>query len=79
MPKGVMLSHSNLVSNCEAMDVPLPYERLVNPTTNDYQDVVPCFLPFFHAVSEYAYKMQVKYIKSRAKLIPVEIDKFKIL
>lgn len=49
MPKGVMLTHNNLVSNCEAMDVNLPYERLVRPTTNDFQEVLPCFLPFYHA------------------------------
>lgn len=49
MPKGVMLTHNNLVSNCEGMDVNLPYERLIRPTTNDFQEVLPCFLPFFHA------------------------------
>lgn len=44
-----MLSHSNLVSNCEGMDANLPYERLVRPTTDDFQDVALSFLPFFHA------------------------------
>lgn len=44
-----MLSHSNLVSNCEAMDVNLPYERLIRSTTSDFQEVLPCFLPFYHA------------------------------
>lgn len=44
-----MLSHHNLVSNCEGMDVNLPYERIVQPTTNDFQEVLPCFLPFYHA------------------------------
>lgn len=48
LPKGVMLSHSNLVSNCEGMDVNLPYDRLIIPTTNDHQDVLPTFLPFYH-------------------------------
>lgn len=48
LPKGVMLSHSNITSNCEATDVKLPYERLVLPTTSDYQDVLPCVLPFYH-------------------------------
>lgn len=49
LPKGVMLSHANLVSNCEGMDVNLPYDRLIIPTTNEHQDVLPCFLPFYHA------------------------------
>lgn len=48
LPKGVMLSHNNLTSNCELLDVKAPHERLVLPTTNDYQEVLPCFLPFYH-------------------------------
>lgn len=48
MPKGVMLSHRNLISNCEAMETNLPYERVILPTIGDYQEVIPCFLPFYH-------------------------------
>lgn len=43
-----MLTHNNLASNCEMIDVKMPFERLVLPTTNDYQDVLPCVLPFYH-------------------------------
>lgn len=49
LPKGVMLTHNNLVSNCEAMDVKLPYTQIVRATTNDFQEVLPVFLPFYHA------------------------------
>ena len=38
MSKGVCLTHNNLVSNCEAMDVNLPYEQLIRPTTADFQE-----------------------------------------
>lgn len=48
MPKGVMLSHRNLVSNCQSLGVDLPNQPLVLPTTNEFQDVLPCFLPFYH-------------------------------
>lgn len=47
-PKGVMLSHNNITSNCEVLDVKLPFERLIMPTTNDQQDVLPVILPFYH-------------------------------
>lgn len=48
IPKGVMLSNHNLVSNCQADTVPLPDKPLILPTTNDFQEILPCFLPFFH-------------------------------
>lgn len=43
-----MLSHNNITSNCESLDVNQPIERVVLPTTNDYQDVLPAVLPFYH-------------------------------
>ena len=48
MPKGVMLTHRNLASNCQSIDVPLPNKPLILRTTNDFQDILPCFLPFYH-------------------------------
>ncbi|XP_037036724.1 4-coumarate--CoA ligase 1-like [Bradysia coprophila] len=48
LPKGVMLSHLNITSNCEQLDAKLPDKRLMLPTTNDFQDVLPSVLPFFH-------------------------------
>lgn len=48
LPKGVMLSHLNMTSNCEQLDAKLPEKRLMLPTTNDFQDVLPSVLPFFH-------------------------------
>lgn len=48
LPKGVMLSHNNIATNCLQMDGPMPVETLVWPTTADHQDVLPSVLPFFH-------------------------------
>lgn len=48
LPKGVMLSHNNITTNLEALDEKLPHERIMLPTTNDFQDVVPVVLPFYH-------------------------------
>lgn len=48
LPKGVMLTHLNITSNCEMLDVKLPDKRLMLPTTNDFQEVLPSVLPFFH-------------------------------
>lgn len=47
-PKGVMLSHNNITSNCEGMGINIPYEPLISPTTKTHQDVVPVVLPFYH-------------------------------
>ncbi|XP_037036735.1 probable 4-coumarate--CoA ligase 1 [Bradysia coprophila] len=46
--KGVMLSHDNIVINCEQLHVPLPDTPLIDETTRDFQAVCPAVLPFFH-------------------------------
>lgn len=48
LPKGVMLSHNNIAVNCEQIGVKIGDSPIVRPTTNDYQDVSPSVLPFFH-------------------------------
>ncbi|CAK9827347.1 4-coumarate--CoA ligase 2 [Anthophora retusa] len=47
LPKGVMLTHTNLVSNMEMIDRTANGE-MWQQATNDYQEVVPLILPFFH-------------------------------
>lgn len=48
LPKGVMLSHNNVAVNCEQGAVKIGDTPIVLPTTNEYQDVSPSVLPFFH-------------------------------
>ncbi|XP_044749008.1 4-coumarate--CoA ligase 1-like [Coccinella septempunctata] len=46
LPKGVLLTHSNMLSNLAQLDVPgLNY---LEESTNDHQDVIPVILPQFH-------------------------------
>ncbi|KAH8394430.1 hypothetical protein KR222_005231 [Zaprionus bogoriensis] len=42
MPKGVVLSHNNISSNCEQIQEALPIDSL------EFQDTLPAVLPFFH-------------------------------
>lgn len=77
LPKGVMLTHYNLVSNCESIAVNIPHEPLILPTTNDFQDVLPCFLPFFHIYGLMA--MLIPKLALGAKVISIpkyEINSF---
>lgn len=48
LPKGVVLTHQNITSNCEMVQVRGPYPQLIHDTTETFQEVVPCLLPFFH-------------------------------
>lgn len=48
LPKGVMLSHNNIAVNCEQLGVKFGEYELTLPTTEQYQDVSPSVLPFFH-------------------------------
>lgn len=48
MAKGVELRHRNLTANCEMLNVPMNGSRLIHRTTESFQDVLPCVLPFFH-------------------------------
>lgn len=46
LPKGVLLTHSNIVSNFEQLSN--PNTSFIKMTTGNYQDVMPAILPFFH-------------------------------
>ncbi|XP_055544507.1 uncharacterized protein LOC129729739 isoform X2 [Wyeomyia smithii] len=48
LPKGVELTHTNIVSNSEMLKVKAGKSILIYPTTDSFQDVLPCVLPFFH-------------------------------
>ena len=48
LPKGVMLTHRNIVANCEMLKAKLPNEPFILPTTEEHQDVIPFALPFSH-------------------------------
>lgn len=43
-----MLTHLNLTSNCEMLNAKLPERRTAEETTNDFQEVLPSVLPFYH-------------------------------
>ncbi|XP_043523649.1 4-coumarate--CoA ligase 1-like [Frieseomelitta varia] len=47
MPKGVMLTHNNLVANMQMVDYTCK-NLLWKTTTADFQEVLPVILPFFH-------------------------------
>ncbi|XP_034832836.1 uncharacterized protein [Maniola hyperantus] len=46
LPKGVILTHRNIVANCEQISDPIV--RCHEDTTETHQDVVLAVLPFFH-------------------------------
>ncbi|XP_026493849.2 uncharacterized protein LOC113399050 [Vanessa tameamea] len=46
MPKGVEISYKNLIAGMEIMSS--DQNRFPDLTNGNYQDVVPCILPFFH-------------------------------
>uniref|UniRef100_T1H7X8 Luciferin 4-monooxygenase n=1 Tax=Rhodnius prolixus TaxID=13249 RepID=T1H7X8_RHOPR len=46
LPKGVILSHRQIVSNCEQLSHPAL--KIAYETSETYQDVVMCILPLFH-------------------------------
>lgn len=48
IPKGVMLNHNNITANLAQIGSPYPTDTIIQPTTDDFQDVIPCVLPFFH-------------------------------
>lgn len=48
LPKGVELTHTNIIANSEMLSINTGLEPIILPTTDSYQDVLPCVLPFFH-------------------------------
>ncbi|KAI4498247.1 hypothetical protein M0802_006733 [Mischocyttarus mexicanus] len=48
LPKGVMLTHTNLVANMEMMNFTVDPKMWIKPYDGIDQEVIPAFLPFFH-------------------------------
>lgn len=59
LPKGVMLTHANITSNIKMSHTPNPHHSITAPTTDHFQEVFPCILPFFH-VYGFAYFLMAK-------------------
>lgn len=48
LPKGVMHSHKSFIANADQANAKVFFNQLTLPTTNEFQEVLPCFLPFYH-------------------------------
>lgn len=48
LPKGVELTHTNIISNSQMLATKAGVSTVILPTTDTFQDVLPCVLPFFH-------------------------------
>lgn len=48
LAKGVMHSHRTFTANAEQVAAKMFTKTLTLPTTAEYQDIIPSFLPFFH-------------------------------
>ena len=70
LPKGVMLTHTNIVSNCEMSRMPLPFQRISKPTTNTYQDVMPGALPLSHI---FGMTTMLTYLATGIKIVTIPI------
>ncbi|XP_033346249.1 4-coumarate--CoA ligase 1-like [Bombus vosnesenskii] len=68
LPKGVMLTHNNLVSNMQMVEQTCE-EKMWQTTTTDFQEVLPLILPFFHIFGLNG--MVLPRIASGAKLITI--------
>lgn len=48
LQKGVMHTHSSTIANSEVLSAKMFDEPIVARATADSQEVIPCFLPFYH-------------------------------
>lgn len=49
LQKGVMHTHSTMIANSEVLSAKMFDETIISSTTAEHQEVVSCFLPFYHA------------------------------
>lgn len=69
LPKGVKLSHRNLITNCLQMCL-TPELWIVDPTTSDRQEVVLGVLPFFHVYGLSSILISSLYFGAKVVTLP---------
>ncbi|KAK4887102.1 hypothetical protein RN001_003373 [Aquatica leii] len=65
LPKGVQLSHKNIIANLCQIDI--PSFKIAYETTENYQDVIPGILPWFHIAG--LNMVMLLYLRYLCKLI----------